>query len=403
MEVRYRSVQVQLDNRDLQVYAKLENRGDEDWTQGEALSWQIYDAEADTLLEDGPRRQLFVPAHQATEAQLSIPLPLEDGRYRIFVSPLTEDVAWFYESGAPFLLIDAEVRGGDPKVLRCGVSTTSGLGKRRFGRAIVRALTFPWRSIWRNLSLIRSMVRRDVVGRYAGSYAGTFWTIIHPLMMMLTYWFVFGVVLRTRFGDDGRSSNFVLYFLAGMLPWLAFSEAVGRAPTIVWEYANFVKKLVFPLEILPVNLTAAGLFSEFFGLAIFILGMIGFGHSPTVTALWLPVLLVPQVLFTLGVSWVLAALGVFFRDLGQFIGFLLTVWFFITPICYPEAALPENYLWLFELNPIYVLVRAYRAVLLEGAAPELRPLLALSVGSLAAFLLGHAWFYKLKRQFADLV
>jgi lipopolysaccharide transport system permease protein len=400
MEVRYRSVQVELEENGLRVYAQIENRGEQDWTNSEALSWQIYDAEADTLLEDGPRRPLFVPSAQATEAELNIPLPAEDGRYRIFVSPLTEEVAWFYESGAPFVLIDAEVRGGEGRVLSCGVSNTRALGKRRFGRAIRRALAYPWRSIWRNRSLIRSMVRRDVAGRYAGSYAGAFWTIIHPLMMMLTYWFVFGMVLRARFEGD---SPFVLYFLAGMLPWLAFSEAAGRAPSIVWEHANFVKKLVFPLEILPVNLTAAGLFSELFGLVIFLAGMMVLGQRPTATALWLPVLIVPQALFTLGVSWFLAALGVFFRDLGQFIGFLLTVWFFTTPICYGESYLAEGQRWIFELNPIYVLVRAYRAVLLENSAPEPAPLLILTAVSIVLFLFGHAWFYKLKRQFADLV
>ena len=400
MQVEYRNVEVDLEDHALHVRAQLRNRGEQDWTGAHALSWQIYDAEADSLLEDGPRQRLLVPASQATEAEVRVPLPPEDGRYQVFVSPLTEDVAWFYEDGSPFVLIDAEVRNGEPRLLRRGVSTLRGLGQRRFGRAMRRALTYPLKSIWRNRSLIRSMVRRDVAGRYAGSYAGAFWTVIHPLMMMLTYWFVFGFVLRARFEGD---SPFVLYFLAGMLPWLAFSEAAGRAPTIVLEHANFVKKLVFPLEILPVNLTAAGLFSQAFGFAIFLAGMLILGKQPTATAAWVPVLIVPQALFTLGVSWFLAAMGVFFRDLGQFIGFLLTVWFFTTPICYGETYLPEEQRWIFELNPIYVLVRAYRAVLLEDSAPEAAPLLALTAGSAILFLFGYAWFYKLKRQFADMV
>ena len=243
------------------------------------------------------------------------------------------------------------------------------------------------------------MVRRDIAGRYAGSYGGVFWTVIHPLLMMLTYWFVFGYVLQTKFGADGQD-NFTLYFLAGMLPWLAFSEAAGRAPGIVIEHANFVKKLVFPLDILPGNLVFAGLFSEAFGVAIFLLGMLGFGVAPTATALYLPLILVPQILLTMGVSWFLAALGVIFRDLGQIIGFALTVLFFTTPICYPE---PENLRWLFQLNPLYVLVRGYRAVLLEDAAPAWGAWLALTAFSAAVFLLGYAWFYKLRKQFADMV
>ena len=113
------------------------------------------------------------------------------------------------------------------------------------------------------------MVRRDILGRYRGSFGGAFWTVLNPLLLMLTYFFVFGVVLRTRFGNDPSRAGFALYFLAGMLPWLAFSEAAGRAPTVMLEHRNFVKKLVFAVETLPVNLVVSGLVSEFFALVLF--------------------------------------------------------------------------------------------------------------------------------------
>jgi lipopolysaccharide transport system permease protein len=273
----------------------------------------------------------------------------------------------------------------------------------RVFRIIGRAFVYPIRTMTRHRSLIRSMVRRDIVGRYRGSYGGLFWTVIHPLLMMATYYFVFGVVLQTRFGDDGRPSNFVLYFLAGMLPWLAFSEAAGRAPTTVWEHGNFVRKLLFPVETLPVNLVVAGLFSEVFGVAIFVAGLLALGHTLPATALYLPLILIPQFLLTLGVCWFLAALGVFFRDLGQINTFLLTVWFFTTPICYSRAAMPEKFAWLFEKNPMYVLVESYRAIFLEASAPPWQPLALLTAVSAVIFVLGHAWFYKLKGSFADLV
>jgi lipopolysaccharide transport system permease protein len=118
---------------------------------------------------------------------------------------------------------------------------------------------------------------------------------------------------------------------------------------------------------------------------------------------YLPLLLVPQLMFTLGLCWFLAALGVFLRDVGQLIGFLLTLWFFVTPICYPESSLPQAWRWLFEQNPLYVLVRHYRLIFLEAAGPDWRSLGKLATLSLAAFLAGHAWFYKLRRSFADLV
>ncbi len=396
-----------LDATTLRVRARLANRSKQGWSAGagDALGWQVYDRDQETLLAEGPRALLPAPLAPREEGafEWTIALPPEDGRYAVFVSPQREGDGWYFEDGSPFGLIEADVRGGRATLTRRTVASLGSLNRRRWVRSLGRALIYPWRSLARNRSLIRSMVRRDIAGRYAGSHAGAFWTIIHPLMMMLTYWFVFGLVLRTRFGDDGRPSNFVLYFLAGMLPWLAFSEAAGRAPTIVLEHSNFVKKLVFPLEILPANLVFSGLFSELFGIAIFFCALIGFDRDVTWMALWIPVLLVPQVLFTMGVSWFLAALGVLFRDLGQFAGFLLTVWFFITPICYPEASMPPNMMWLLEKNPLYTLVQAYRAVLLEGRAPDLGPLAILTAVSLAVFLLGHAWFYKLKKQFADLL
>lgn len=391
----------------VRVSLELENRGRETWASNEgfSVSYQVLDAESDNLITEGPRLSFpgEVAPGQTARVELSVRIPAEPGRYLVFVSPIKEDEAWFFERGSDFLLIEAEVGAAGVDIIRHTVISPFRLRLQRLGRTLGRAFVYPPRTIFRNRSLIRSMVGRDISARYRGSYGGRFWTIIHPLLMMLTYYFVFGVVLRTRFGDDGRSSNFVLYFLAGMLPWLAFSEAVGRAPGVVIEHASFVKKLIFPVETLPVNLAVAGLFSEAFGVAIFLAGMLVFGHPLPVTALWLPVILLPQFLFTLGICWFLAALGVFFRDVGQVIGFLLTVWFFTTPICYPEASLPQDYLWVFQLNPMYVLVRGYRAVFLEASAPEWKPLAALGLVGAFAFVAGHAWFYRLKKSFADVI
>jgi lipopolysaccharide transport system permease protein len=188
-----------------------------------------------------------------------------------------------------------------------------------------------------------------------------------------------------------------------MLPWLAFSEAAGRAPSVMLEHRNFVKKLVFAVETLPVNLVVSGLVSEAFALLLYCGLLLVARHRLPLTILWLPLLVVPQVLFTAGVSWCLAALGALFRDLGQIIGFLLTIWFFITPICYPEQSLPPWAAPLFVKNPIYVLVRGYRAVFLENRPPAMGSLWKFWVLALVVFLLGHAGFYKLKKSLADLL
>jgi len=390
----------------LAVSLELRNDDSEDWrtADGHAVAYQVFDAASDNLIDEGPRAsyQQDIAPHQTAKLDMSIDLPKETGRYKVFVSPLKENEAWFYEHGSEFLLIEANVEKGIVTSPHSTVTTLSKQRFRRFGRTIASGLTYPFRTVWRHRSLIRSMVRRDIMGRYSGSYGGLFWTVIHPLLMMVTYAFVFGVVLRTRFGDN-QPGNFALYFMAGMLPWLAFSEAVGRAPTVVYEHSNFVKKLLFPVEILPVNLVFAGLFSEIFGILIFGGALLYYGRDLAITALYLPLILVPQLLFTLGLSWFLAALGVLFRDLGQLIGFILTVWFFTTPICYPENQLPQQYAWLFEKNPMFVLVDSYRTVLLDGVAPAWQPLAILTAVGAVLFLVGHAWFYKCKKSFADLL
>ncbi len=268
---------------------------------------------------------------------------------------------------------------------------------------LVKAVTYPVATTWQNRGLIRTMVRRDILGRYRGSFAGVFWTVINPLLLMLTYFFVFGIVLRARFGADTSRSGFALYFLAGMLPWLAFSEAVGRSPTVLIEHRNFVKKLVFAVETLPVNLVVSGLVSEAFAIVLYCVFLVATRGSVPWSVVWLPALLVPQILFTAGITWFLAALGVFLRDLGQIIGFLLTLWFFLTPICYPETSLPKEFLPLFSRNPMYVLVEGYRAVFLEHQPPDFHSLLRFWAIAVVVFVLGHGWFYKLRKMFADII
>lgn len=273
----------------------------------------------------------------------------------------------------------------------------------RIFQLLFRSVWYPLRTLARHASLIQSMVRRDVQGRYRGSVGGTAWTLLHPLLLMAAYYFVFGLVLRVRFGPDQGSGDFLLYFICGMLPWLAFSEAVGRSPSVVLENSNFVKRVIFPLEILPVNITLTSLVAEAFALLIFLAVLVAAGPGVRWTALFFPLVLIPQVLFTMGLCWFLAALGVFLRDTSQVIGLLLTVWMFATPIFYPPSALPQDWLWLFEKNPLYLIVAMYRNLFLEGALPAALPLAVLWIMGLAAFWFGHSWFYKVKKSFADLM
>ncbi len=394
------------DGRSLTASFAMRNVSASPWrgAEGFAAGYQIFDPATGTLVVDGPRQapESDIAPGERRGFQIRLELPREPGRYRIFVSAMQENSHWFYEHGSEFLLVDAVVDAGGAAIERFRVATIGSLRRESLLRSARRAITLPFKSMVRNRSLIRTMVRRDVLGRYRGSFGGVFWTVLNPLILMLTYFFVFGVVLRTRFPHDPSRSGFALYFLAGMLPWLAVSEAAGRAPTVLLEHRNFVKKLVFPVETLPVNLVAAGLVSEIFGVALFLLASYFVRGYVPASIVWLPVLLIPQILLTAGICWFLAALGVFVRDLAQVNGFLLTLWFFLTPICYPETSLPGPALRVLSKNPMFVLVRGYRA-LLEGHAPAIGPYWKLCGVAFAVFILGHAWFHKLRKSFADII
>lgn len=389
----------------LRVEFTLRNNSKGYWRRGEgyALGWQIYDPRTGLFIAEGEWVPLPVDLGPGASAPVSLDLilPPQSGHYRVYISPVQEKRGWLFERGGELLVVDAEVSGDAVRVVGWRATTLRRLRRENLGPWVRKVFVEPWNTLWQNRSLIRSMVRRDILARYRGSFGDAFWAVLHPLLLMVTYFFVFGVVLQTRFGADPSRTGFALYFLAGMLPWLAFSEPAGRAPQIVLEHRNFVKKLLFPVETLPVNAVVSGLVTELLATGLFVVALAAMRGAVPVTALWLPVLWVPQVLFTLGLCWFLAGLGAYVRDLAQVMGFLLTLWFFLTPICYPEASLPAAALPWLAKNPMFVLVRGYRTILLEGQAPAWVAMAKLWALSLVVFLAGHAWFYKLKRSFAD--
>ncbi|HMD48456.1 MAG TPA: ABC transporter permease [Bryobacteraceae bacterium] len=361
------------------------------------VGWQFYDPDTNRFIMEGE----WVPVSPgASDVSFTIPFPPEPGAYRVYISPRDDDRGWAYQHGEQFLMIDVAVENETAQMKGQRLTTTAALGRRRLKNVLPRLFLDPVRGIFSNRKLIASMARRDILARYRGSFGGVFWTVLNPLILMGTYFFVFGVVLH---GSGQNRTGFALYFLSGMLPWLAFSEAVGRSPYVIVEHRSFVKKLIFPLEILPVNYLLAGLITEVFATGIFLIILLALRGAIPLTALWLPVVVVPQVLLTLGICWFLAALGVFFRDLGQIMGFGLTLWFFVTPICYPESSLPKALLPVLGKNPMFVLVHAYRACLLEGHAPDALALSKLLLLALVLFFAGHAFFYKLRKHFADVL
>jgi lipopolysaccharide transport system permease protein len=401
------SFELDEDSRSVVATFRIVNHSNNTWRrdEGYSLGWQIFDPETGTFIAEGDWLSLkkdLAPA-ETEDVEVKVTLPPEKGRYHVYISPIHAGEGWFYQRGAAFLLVDAVVEGGKARLLETVATTLRSLRRRNLRRAIGKAFTVPWISIWTNRGLIRSMVRRDIMARYRGSFGDVLWTVLNPLLLMATYFFVFGVVLKARIGPDDSRSGFALYLLAGMLPWLPFAEAIGRAPQCILEHRNFVKKLVFPVETLPVNQVFAGLVTEAFTLCVFLIAILLARGSVPATVIWLPVLLVPQLLLTLGTSWFLSALGVYMRDLGQIIGFLIMLLFYMTPICYPETALPSGAAAILTKNPIFTLVHGYRSILLEGRAPEFHSMWKLWLLSAVVCIAGHAWFYKLRKSFADVV
>lgn len=402
MSARYDNPEVAITGEGrLSVSFRLVNDTAFHW-RGAQLGWQVTDGETHRYLEDGPALTFEedMPSGAARPCSLEGPLPSFAGRYRLFIAPLVPALGgWLHTKGGRALVVDVEIGPDGPLLLASREATMGELARRDIlGPPLAMALL-----VWRNRSLAWSLARRDLAARFRGSIGDALWAVIHPLLLMLTYLFVFGVVLRARFAGDPSTAGFALYFLAGMLPWLAFSEAVGRAPGALLEHRHFVKKLVFPVELLNVSHVLSAMVTQMIGLALLCALLLLLRGSLPATALLIPLLLIPQLLLTLGISWTLSALGVYLRDLGQMIGFALTLLFFLTPICYPEESLPAGFDWYFRKNPVYVLVRAWRAVLLQGVVPPPRMMLLLFMVSLFGVFVSAHLYRKLRPTFADVL
>jgi len=251
--------------------------------------------------------------------------------------------------------------------------------------------------------LIRSMVRRDLTNRYKGSVMGWAWAFVTPAVQIVIFTLIFSGIFNARFGTESGPFGFAVYLFCGLLPWIAFSDGVQRATTALVENVNLVKRVVFPVEALPVNVALSAIVQQLIGTVVLIVAALLFLKALHPTGLWLPLLLIAQFLITVGLGWLMASLGVFIRDTPQFTQLLLMTWLYLTPIFYPENIIPEKYRWLVNLNPMAPLIRSYRRILLEGQAPDWRGLSVTLVFALVCFVFGYWWFERTKKAFADVL
>ena len=259
-------------------------------------------------------------------------------------------------------------------------------------------------STWSHRGLIRALVRREVVGRYRGSILGILWSFFNPILMLAVYTFVFSVVFKARWsGGSDSKTEFALVLFSGLIVFNLFAECINRAPNLILSNVNYVKKVVFPLEILPMVALGSAMFHALVSLAVWMLAYLCLFGLPHATVLLLPLVLLPLLLFVMGLSWALASLGVYLRDVSQVIGIVTTVLMFLSPIFYSTSTLPEQYQILFLLNPMTLVIEQARDVLFWGKVPNLTYLAVYLLGSGSIACLGFAWFQKTRKGFADVL
>jgi lipopolysaccharide transport system permease protein len=259
-------------------------------------------------------------------------------------------------------------------------------------------------SLWRHRALVWLMVKREVVGRYRGAYLGILWSFFQPLLMLLIYTFVFSVVFKARWnaGSDSKT-EFALVLLAGLMVFNLFAECVSRAPGLVIANVNYVKKVIFPLEVLPWVVLGSALIHLSISLVVWLMVYMIFYGWPPLTVLLLPFVLMPLVFLVMGVSWFLASLGVYLRDASQITGILTTVLMFLSPIFYPASSLPENFRELIYFNPLTPIIETMRDVLYWGHLSHPVAWVSILFISLLIAWLGFAWFQKTRKGFADVL
>ena len=260
------------------------------------------------------------------------------------------------------------------------------------------------RSLWHNRQLIAQMTRREVIGRYRGSVMGLAWSFFNPILMLAVYTFVFSEIFKARWvGQDAGKGQFAILLFVGMIMHGLFAECANRAPSLILSNSNYVKKVVFPLEILPLITLGSALFHTCISLIVLVLAQLLLTHALPWTAIMLPLVMMPLVLGTLGISWLLASLGVFLRDVSHVIGVLTTVLLFLSPVLYPVAALPPAYQPWLKLNPLTYIIEESRNILLFGQLPQWGSLfVAMVIGALMAA--GGYWvFQKTRKGFADVL
>lgn len=267
----------------------------------------------------------------------------------------------------------------------------------------------PWAmvaSVWRHRSLFATLVRREIVGRYKGALLGVLWSFLNPLLMVTVFTFVFGVVFQSRWPGSQQAGgiDFAAALFAGLLVYTLFSDTISKAPSLILGQVNYVKKVVFPLDIIAwVSVSAT--FVQWLAAYLILVALLLFsswGFNPLMLVL-APLLLLPYLLMLVGLSWMVSAVCVYFRDLSHLVQPLLTALLFLSPVFYAVSSVPESVRWLYALNPITEMIDTVRTMVLHHAWPNWSSYARFSALSILTLMLGYAMFQKTRKGFADVL
>ena len=259
-------------------------------------------------------------------------------------------------------------------------------------------------SIRNNWQLEWQFIKREVIGRYRGSMLGITWSFFHPMVMLLVYTFVFSIVFQARMGGINESRvDFALSLFIGMIIHGFFSECINRSPRLIVSNKAYVKKVVFPLEILPLKVVGSALFHSLVSLVVWVMFYLLAHHTIHWTAIFYPLIFLPFLIFTLGVTWVLVSIGVYLRDISHLTGVISTMLLFLSPVFYSPSVLPEPYRSFIYLNPLTFFIEQSRDVLIRGITPDWYLLMLVTLASILIAWVGYAWFQVTRKGFADVL
>lgn len=262
------------------------------------------------------------------------------------------------------------------------------------------------RSMSRNRQLIVQMTRREIVGRYKGSVFGLTWSFFNPVFMLAIYTFVFSEIFKSRWtgaGAEESKTQFAVVLFVGMIVLGLFNEVLNRASGLIVNNANYVKKVVFPIELLPVIAVATTLFHSLISLAVLLVAFLAFNGYLNWTLVFVPLVLLPLVILSTGLAWILASLGVFLRDVGQTISIFTTVLMFLSPVFYPVTAVPDRFRPFILANPLTFIIEQAREVLIWGHLPDFAGLAVYTIVAFGVAWIGFAWFQFTRKGFADVL